>query len=673
MRELYKLEIKKLLLKENIIILLFIFILIGSVVQIKSISYPYQRLYEYNDIYNKKFSYLNGSLVKDIEDKLDETNQKINDNNKKTLDIIEMYKSEDIDLQQVKDFFKSKEDINVEIELIQEIKKQIDYLNSNNIKYYTDINGLTVLVDTGFDFSLFLFTTIVATIIYIRDKECQMDMIIKTTLSNILLIKIKKRLFIFFSSIILLSTEAIRFLFILSDVGFSDFFAQINTSPFIGNSEIKISFFTLYIIIILLKLLWIVIMSYFYYWLAQFIDNSLYFLTVSIVLIVIPYLIIPARTLAFIPVFGLLESVLFFKGSIYNADGNIIFKNYTLNEYLVILFIAIVTVMIILKKYMLTKGKIGIVLVIFLVISGCKFNDELNDLNKINYNISPNMHFEIGGSYIFDPINSTMVNLNNDYLTNLERNPFVEGNIIVGNYYENSYYYLNTYRDGFEIRKLNLDNFDSEEIYKEELSIKNNLFVDVIEFTNSNNLTIIDIPSTIFCCEEKLLLFYHNKICIVDIESGVKKNIIENNIISSIFSIDRGNLYYLDNVYQLHKYDLNTMSDRIILDKLIKSFSVINDKIYYIDLKDDKLYMVNENITELVIDEKVSYYYIENEICFMVFQKDSFGYSINLENKILNQITDYKVYSFNILENKIIYSFYDDNEKEIKINFKKIN
>ena len=71
-------------------------------------------------------------------------------------------------MEEFKSTLKSKADIENQVELFNDVKKQYEYVKKLDNVEFIDVNGLTLLVNGQFDFVLYLFMIILVITIYLQ-------------------------------------------------------------------------------------------------------------------------------------------------------------------------------------------------------------------------------------------------------------------------------------------------------------------------------------------------------------------------------------------------------------------------------------------------------------------------------------------------------------------------
>lgn len=185
---------------------------------------------------------------------------------------------------------------------------------------------------------------------------------------------------------------------------------------------------------------------------------------------------------------------------------------------------------------------------------------------------------------------------------------------------------------------------------------------------------MINIPKGSYSNGIDLFLIYHNKIEYINLETKNKMTIIEDTLTYPTFSIYNNCIYYLDSNFLIHKFNFTTNENQIILNKPVSSFTLIENKVYFIDLKENHLGIL-ENIDNYKYTsiKNVHYFYVQDNNIFYVDQKNMNPYIYNLNSRKQSKLTDIKMYTFYIKKGFIYYSYYDSSTSEIKINKTELN
>lgn len=671
-------ELKRILIKERIIYTIIIFLFIGSFIQIKNINIPYPAIYQNHEIYVSDFKKLEGKCSKAKNNYLNNKEKTLLNSNTNMQTAINDYKNNKITIHQLKKILRN-QDINLsKLDCFNDVKNYYTYISHKKGLTFTDINGLSALINTDFDLILFLLIVILVISIYLKDQEIQLDLIINTTINKKVCYLSRLLTSIIIVFIFFILEELIRVAYIFFTYGFGDFSSLISSTKIIGYSSWKLSFYQLYIISLFLRQIWIILSFLFCIVLSKFIKKILPFVIINLATVYLPNFIFSKKALSFFPLIGLNQPINYFKGKIYDNNNSIINIPFSKIDYIHILFIIfifiIICIMILKKHRKFNNRKFFLPLLSFIfVISGCNNNEKIK-LHDIYFSNSVNSHFSINNQYIFDVVNSNFTDFTTNKKYNIERNPFFESTILSGHCYQNKYYYLTHEQYQFSIKSLNLNTFESKVIFTNKSAIKDNIFKDILKYTTSIEYIKIEEPISFFCNGKILLLFYSNHVEKVDLNTNIQEKIIKKNIIPSSFQIYNHYLYYLDSLYQLHKYDLNINKDITIkINHLISSFYVINNRIYFIDLKKDHLYIYRKKESKTLINKRILYFYIQKKHCYYVRYDNLLPYDYNLKNKNNKIIMNIENYSFFIKNDKIFFTIYNEKKNDYELVIKEIN
>ena len=337
MKQIFIVELNRILIKERMLATLIIFILFGTVFQCVTMKVPNQKIYEQHEDYLDIYKFLEGPLTIEKDDFITKKDLEIKNKEINNQNAIKDYKEDKISLEEFKSTLKSKADIENQVELFNDVKKQYEYVKKLNNVEFIDVNGLTLLVNGQFDFVLYLFMIILVITIYLRDIEYGMDVVISTTKNgnrNIWLVRFI--IAVLLAMLVFAGVETFRYIYILLIYDISNLSTNISTSSYIGNTKWNLSFLQLYIVVVVLKIIWVFLTTHFLVHLCRYIKNSLYYFIFNFILIILPYMIFSSRILSFNPLIGLNEPINYFKGTILN-DNNIIFKAFNNKEYLYII------------------------------------------------------------------------------------------------------------------------------------------------------------------------------------------------------------------------------------------------------------------------------------------------------------------------------------------------
>lgn len=177
-------ELKRVLIKERIIYTIIIFLFIGSFIQIKNINIPYPAIYQNHEIYVSDFKKLEGKCSKAKNNYLNNKEKTLLNSNTNMQTAINDYKNNKITIHQLKKILRN-QDINLsKLDCFNDVKNYYTYISHKKGLTFTDINGLSALINTDFDLILFLLIVILVISIYLKDQEIQLDLIINTTINK---------------------------------------------------------------------------------------------------------------------------------------------------------------------------------------------------------------------------------------------------------------------------------------------------------------------------------------------------------------------------------------------------------------------------------------------------------------------------------------------------------
>lgn len=269
-------------------------------------------------------------------------------------------------------------------------------------------------------------------------------------------------------------------------------------------------------------------------------------------------------------------------------------------------------------------------LCISLILSGCGNN------RNFSSNIIVNQHgkYEIveNSKYIFQNNHSEllMIDKTNDEQVEIVRNPFNDDTTTTlcdTMFADENYFYRHERVSSSSINgqtisteqilRTDLTNFNEDVIYSNDIfTDTRGAYLGVGEYLPDVEQTDADISSFIVD-NETLFLEMKDGIYTCQLSKNKLKKIIDNTIIKGEWSYTGDIIYYIDELYRLHKFLIESGSDEIIGEKRVSGLFVTDDSIYLRSLSNNGAlmrYSVSDENYETVVDKTGD--------CFAVFDNN---------------------------------------------------
>lgn len=450
-------EIKRIFLKEKLLILFIISFTLGLVYQIYDTSPIYSHL-------DKKY-YINEDFLKGFPSK---TKDKCINDKEEILKNIEVNSSSIID--------KYKQNKLSDTEFINEISKlsfnrkisdktqeeilQYRYISQFKNSEYTNVNGFYILINSRFDFFILTFMIIAFSITFLKEKN-GLDLIKKSTYNGMFHLDYKRKYILFTTFLLyIILTELFKIIYIDYFYGFGNWNASIQSIPLINNSIYNLTILQLYFITLIYKIMWIILTMIIMNIISKKIRDTIHFIFYVFIIYFTPIYLLPINTIIYIPFISYSSPIHYFIGTIFDENNSPLFYqvNYKIN-----LIIFLLTLIIIFINKKITKLFL-LSAILIISISACNTQNKIQMDDK--YNSSVYAHFEISNNHLFDIGTKDLIRLSDNQKFLIERNPFAQDELITsGNCYNNKYYYIVNDKGNIYLKELHLDNFQSKIIY----------------------------------------------------------------------------------------------------------------------------------------------------------------------------------------------------------------
>ncbi len=298
---------------------------------------------------------------------------------------------------------------------------------------------------------------------------------------------------------------------------------------------------------------------------------------------------------------------------------------------LILEIISVITILIIFVIGLKKMIKFNYIILCFFILCGCSFNNSKIEY-IYSYNSYQNIHFNMVGQYLhFD---NRLIDLKTFNTFDVQRDPLSFQEIIdVFCFDQNILYLTEDERMNKKIYSLQLD--DMMPKYIDSLGPNQNRnYLNINEEEKSFKL-----ENKIYCIignQDGYLIIYPDRI-----ENNKGEVLIKDNF-SNCYSIDKDILYVLQTDNQVVKYSLKTKEKEIVKDILCKYFFVVDGKLYYQNLKDNKVYCNQE----LILDQEVNCFDIDKEDVY--FGNNEGIYCLNRTTQQIVKINDSLAYAIKV-------------------------
>nr|WP_275444067.1 DUF5050 domain-containing protein [Lysinibacillus fusiformis] len=282
-------------------------------------------------------------------------------------------------------------------------------------------------------------------------------------------------------------------------------------------------------------------------------------------------------------------------------------------------------------------------------LSGCIPNDDKGTTSIYNFSSRQSYENEQYRFYLDEKDLKNIRFLFEDKKTgeirNFIRNPMqaltTVGNSIYGKdhfvYYMKYDYEKSEFRekiDRFSIIEVNTKNFEEKNIFEKNINQDHGDFFNVQKRVNNDFLTFKAINS-FFLDEQNIYLIGQNEIKRVSKLTGKISVIIRFPVLRSV-AFDGRNIYYINEKYQVAKYDTKLDSEIIIQDIVTKYFVLTEKELLYLNRKDQqKVYSMNLNslTSRKIIDKSVLNFTCDDQYIFYESETNLKKYRIDRDGK----------------------------------------
>lgn len=683
-----KQELFKLLYKKKGALILVIFCILKMVVS----YYSSAGTYVINNVEKGKSDYITylrkveGTITPEKEDYINKQIQQYDDVQEKMMGVIESYISEDITMQQYIEAYQKYKGVLDKKDSIAALKSQLDYVKQEpKERFFIYQNGWTYLFShMQIDWILYFMLLVIISQVFCTEFDTKMDSM------NLICVNGRGKLFL--SKILVTSLwtilctlifNVIELVTALKRYGLSNSSFPIGSLYFFEDQSLHISLggmlFLAYVIKILASLSFSIIILFS----SLLCKKSIRTIFVSLFIIGVPYFIFTnnqllkfALPMGFIMQEGYIHGIRDLKSGVFQCLNRK--EIFIACEKVVIYILVILSIcyMINMKKALKfrrwNRKWICLLLCIILTCTSCKQikNDAFEQVNFTTLN-----YFFTNERYIVD--SCTVPYLLIDKQTNQENLLFHDVFMDDEDYKEiqieymtDHYLYyvvMHEYND-YEIKRMDLSTYKEETLYtKLEHSCKGVDFMGIMnkthEMSDSAKTETMESELDRFWVEDgNLYLVEGEQLYCIDIQSNRHKLIVDG-VINGEISVDKPYVYYVDEQYVLHQYNIHTNKDKEIGKKLVLDVMVMDDTVIMGGM-DGSIETYNTNSGEFLELQKEGASLVEvtkDAIYYSVNEHEI--YSVDYNSKNLKQVykTDKLIQQFKAInDNKYIIAVIGD-------------
>lgn len=647
-----KYEIKKNLIynKGWILILLIIFqLFIGFIFGFqnqsdsRTLNYQYYHEHLQGKITDEKINFINNEekMIHEFDEKRELLEQQ--------------YKNDEINDEQYIHNLDILNEYQYRASVFENVKEYVSYIQEDINREYINEDHINSYLKTSIPYLLII--VIILNVVISFQNEESMYLLTKTTLiGKNKLIKTKILTLIIINSIIFILYFLIHFLLNFNFSYISELFVRLDSTRMFEGTFFQGNILTIIIIFFFMQWLAVIFLSFI---------TSLLYLKIKIgslklcileigTYVISFFLFINTKWLYYILPIGFFNPVRYFVSeNLVETEKSI--QSFHMNE---LIFIIVVSFFVLMLIYLKRKKmfKIPIFMILLILLSGCQ-NEKLilSDIKYSNHNGFT--HNEIVSVFT---IENQLLDMQTGKQFQINRNPLKDiKTISTGYMYYQYFYYIEIGETEWSLQRLNTENFEQEEIYKESI-YERDVLGNIISSPSYNK------PLQIHVNNEDVYIIFKNR---VEVVSSNHNNKVLFDKTAYIVSFEQENMYYQNDKNQLVVFNTQTHEHKICLESLISNAYIDNQYIYYIKLKDETLYRLDRsnNTSEQLINEQINFFQVIDDKIYYTTTVSNKGINIYIpksgqREKILD---NYKVSTFSVLDSKILFSAYDDELHQI--------
>lgn len=665
-------ELKKMLIYRRGFWIISSFLLL-SLLWLAMTDQPQNReMMQYQEEYSWYLKKVTGAYTKEKATYLEQEAQRISSAQNTQKELLDLYYAGQISVEEFQLKYAQLEDIIKHKDGFEVLYDQYLYVCENKENhYFLQTNGWSGLLSRNvFSFPLFLVLLLTITPIFCSEYNCKMDGLIRTMQNGHRNVFYKILLALLMAIFLSLAESVLRFLFFTVKYGLPHGDYPIQSIPYFGDYSQTISLMGGYWSITALRSFGTIIITVLILLLSVLLKKYALTMLVTAASTILPYIGLTMTQIYHLPLpLTFFLATDFFVGSIYDSDPLTgeqvtIFREISRLELGILsgimFWTCICALMLIWKKTSnnFSKGKkkgryyrcmVG-GLCFLLLLTGCASpSEQPDDIAIYNSTDSRSAH---AGDYeiIFDDETQKylLYNQATDETLDLNRSAFAQNTNtgkILSVFSRGQYvYYLQLRTESYidrvgiynstaeivSIVELNTETFEQQIIFEQIATPGRSVFG--VEYQTDDKWSFL-LESTGFFLNNSSIFFQTN--------SSLRKVDRETNQISILdiptdknIAFDGKNIFYIDSLSMLIKYDTQTGVHTSYQDVFAYNFYLTEQKIYFINrTDDDKIYVCNldgSNIQK-IIDVPAIYFTCDSNIIYFTAKKDGQKYCVDIE------------------------------------------
>lgn len=665
-------ELKKMLIYRRGFLIISSFLLFSLLWLVMTDQPQNREMMQYQEEYSWYLKKVTGAHTQEKASYLEQEAQRINSALNTQKKLLDLYYAGQISEEEFQSQYAQQEEIIKRKDGFEVLYDQYLYVCENKENhYFLQTNGWSGLLSQNvFPFPLFLVLLLTIIPIFCSEYNCQMDGLIRTMQNGNKNVLHKILLALFTAIFLSMAESALRFLFFAAKYGLPHGDYPIQSIPYFGDYSQTLSLMGGYWTISALRCFGSIILTVLILLLSVLLKKYALTMLVTAASTILPYIGLTMTQIYHLPLpLTFFLSTNFFIGSIYDSDPLTgeqvtIFKEISHMELSVLSAIMLLScigaLMLIWKKNLnhfsiaQKKGRyyrrMTGSLCLLPLLSGCaNISDQPNDIAIYNSTDSRSAHT---GEYevVFDDETQSylLYNQAKDETLDLNRSVFAKNtntgkirSIFCSGQYV---YYLQLRTESYidrvgiynstaeivSIIELNTETFEQQIVFEQMATPGRSVFG--VEYQTDDKWGFI-LETTGFFLNGSSIFFHSN--------SSIRKVDRETNQISIIdipmdknIAFDGRNIFYIDSLSMLIKYDTQNAVHTSYQDVIAYNFFLTEQKIYFINrTDDDKIYVCDldgSNIQK-IIDVPAIYLTFDNNTIYFTAKKDGQRYCVDIE------------------------------------------
>lgn len=575
--------------------------------------------------------------------------KKINEFEEKSELYLQQFKSGEITDEQYVTYLEDINKYHYRTNVFENVKEYVNYLKLDESREYIDEEHINQYLDHDIPY-LFIIVIILIVTISFQNEE-SMHLLIKTSIvGKNKLIKIKCLTLIGINSMLFIVCFLIDFLLKYNMTHISELLVPLESTRMFEGTHFRGGILAVTFSFFVMRWLAVIILTCLTSLLCiktKIGARKLCILEIGIYVVTL-LMFTYSRWLYYLSPIGFFNPKRYFFGEQELNTGDIIYA-FSMKELLIIFLLTILILIIVLLKRKKIY-QIPTFVIICLLLTGCQNEKEM--IRSIDYN--NNNGFNINEEIAVYTVENQMIDFEAEECYEINRNVLKNIEIITNGYMYNQYlYFVAIDETEMSIQRLNTKNFEQKEIYRSSL-YKYDVFGNIISSSRNNK------PLQIYVEDKQIYIVYYNRVEVLAAYNDTEL-LFEGE--AYIVKIEDEKLYYINDKNQLMSFNLNTHEKQICLKSLISNAYIDDQYIYFIKLKDEKLYRFERpnKDEELIINKDINFFQIGNN---KIYYTTIGGKGINIYNYKSKQnheiLKDIKIYTFSMLGNKTVFTAYDD-------------